>query len=51
LPRLDPPRQSDEPDVGHWPRAWRLIFLIVAGAAVWVLVVVVFGFARRRLGL
>ena len=48
MPRQEPPR---EPDVRRWPRRWRLIFLILAGAAAWVLVVVLLGFVRRRLGL
>jgi hypothetical protein len=48
---LDPPRDPDEPDVRPWPPAWRLIFLLVVGAAGWVLVVVLAAFVRRRLGL
>lgn len=51
MPRQDPPHKPDEPDVRRWPRAWRLIFLLLAGVAVWVLVVVVGSFVKRRLGL
>jgi hypothetical protein len=51
LSRQDPPRQPDEPEVGRWPRAWRMIFLILAGVAGWVLVIVIAGYVKRRLGL
>jgi hypothetical protein len=51
LPSQDPPREPDEPDVGRWPRAWRLIFLLLVAVVAWVLVVVVAGFVWRRLGL
>jgi hypothetical protein len=51
LSRQDPPRDPDEPDVKRWPRAWRVIFLLAVGVAGWVLVVVIAGFVRRRLGL
>jgi hypothetical protein len=51
LPRQDPPPNPDEPEVERWPRAWRIIFLILVGVLAWVLVVVIAGFVRRRLGL
>lgn len=51
LSRKDPPRDPDEPDVKRWPRAWRMIFLILAGVAGWVLVVVTASYVRHRLGL
>ena len=50
MPRLDPPRDPDEPEVERWPRAWRVLFLISAGFAGWVLVVVAAGYVKRRLG-
>ncbi|MGZ3272344.1 MAG: hypothetical protein ACXU82_07665 [Caulobacteraceae bacterium] len=50
MPRQDPPRQPDEPDVRRWPRAWRVIFLLGAGAVAWILAVVIAGFVRRRIG-
>jgi len=44
----DPPHDADEPDVRRWPRALRLIFLILAGAAGWAVVIVLGWLAWRR---
>jgi hypothetical protein len=50
LRRSAPLRASDESDVRRWPRAWRLIFLILAGAACWILVAVLIWFLWLRFG-
>jgi hypothetical protein len=50
LPRKEPPVEPHEPDVRRWPRAWRMIFVLAAGVAAWVLVVVAAGFLWRRMG-
>jgi hypothetical protein len=49
LPRQEPPREADEPVVRRWPRATRLIFLILAALGSWTIVALLAWLFWRRL--
>jgi hypothetical protein len=44
----DPPHDTDEPDVPRWPRALRLVFLLLAGVACWGVLIVLARLAWLR---
>jgi hypothetical protein len=47
----DAPDRADEPSIRRWPRALRLIFVLLAGVVAWAMVIAIAWFVLRRFGL